>query len=425
MLATPWGFRDILPEEALAREDIADTVRGVLRVEGYLPVETPLVEDKAALEAGGRIADTPFKLFDDDGRLLVVRPDNTLSVARLVAARMRGAELPLRLRYEAPVVRERARLTGGSRQFTQLGYELIGLGGAAGDAEVVRLAARALRELGLGDARIVCGSVRPFTELLAAAGDRSLAADALAPRARQQFGRPRCARRRGRAFARNGPRDLRPAAARGRHGGPRSGGRAAPDGGGLQPRASLSCATLARELEQADAELPAGALAFDFSIMNSFNYYTGLVLKEYAGNLSDPVGSGGRYDTIFDDSLGATAGTGGHVPAAGFAFSLERLAGACQARREAVAVAVEGAVARTAEAPLRIAVPKGSLFAGTIEVLAAAGLDTTELCEPGRRLNRTGNAMWRCRVPVRPQMPRRPATPAHPRRRPPSATWSL
>ena len=43
MPATPWGFRDILPEEALVREAVADTVRGVLRRADYLPVETPLL----------------------------------------------------------------------------------------------------------------------------------------------------------------------------------------------------------------------------------------------------------------------------------------------------------------------------------------------------------------------------------------------
>ena len=74
MTATPWGFRDILPEEAQAREEIAQTVRDCFRAHHYLPVETPLLEDKGSLEEGGRIADTPFKLFDDDGRLLVVRP---------------------------------------------------------------------------------------------------------------------------------------------------------------------------------------------------------------------------------------------------------------------------------------------------------------------------------------------------------------
>ena len=65
MTATPWGFRDILPEEAQAREEIALTVKGCFREHHYLPVETPLLEDKGSLEEGGRIADTPFKLFDD------------------------------------------------------------------------------------------------------------------------------------------------------------------------------------------------------------------------------------------------------------------------------------------------------------------------------------------------------------------------
>ena len=179
MTATPWGFRDILPEEAQAREEIACTVKGCFREHHYLPVETPLLEDKGSLEEGGRIADTPFKLFDDDGRLLVVRPDNTLPIVRLVSTRMRAADLPLRLRYEAPVVRECQRNAGGSRQFTQLGFELIGVGDTAGDVEIVSLVAEAVRKLALPDARIIAGSVRPFKELLAACEDRELAAEAL------------------------------------------------------------------------------------------------------------------------------------------------------------------------------------------------------------------------------------------------------
>ena len=152
MTATPWGFRDILPEEAQAREEIAYTVKGCFREHHYLPVETPLLEDKGSLEEGGRIADTPFKLFDDDGRLLVVRPDNTLPIVRLVSTRMRAADLPLRLRYEAPVVRECQRNAGGSRQFTQLGFELIGAGDTVGDVEIVSLVAEAVR------VKLTCGS---------------------------------------------------------------------------------------------------------------------------------------------------------------------------------------------------------------------------------------------------------------------------
>lgn len=76
-----------------------------------------------------------------------------------------------------------------------------------------------------------------------------------------------------------------------------------------------------RALVEGLAPEDAQVLSFDFSIMNSFDYYTGLVFKAYAGRLPDPVGSGGRYDSIFTGAFG----DGIEVPAAGFAFSLERL----------------------------------------------------------------------------------------------------
>lgn len=42
--------------------------------------------------------------------------------------------------------------------------------------------------------------------------------------------------------------------------------------------------------------------------------------------------------------------------------------------------------ARALDAPLRIAVPKGALFAGSVAVLSAAGFDTSGLASPGRQL---------------------------------------
>ena len=178
------------------------------------------------------------------------------------------------------------------------------------------------------------------------------------------------------------------------------------------PRRPPSLRALARALDG----LPAGSITFDFSLMNSFDYYTGVVFKVYAPGLSDPVGSGGRYDAVFDGVFAGRA----HVPAAGFAFSLERLEEACrlqeEARAGALAPAGDGHAAPDAagesagpeaqagsgsvrpvdaapvllggagRAPLRIAVPKGSLKEGTVAVLEAAGIDASELRDPGRRL---------------------------------------
>ena len=425
MNATPWGFRDILPEEALAREEIAQTVTRCFRVHGYLPVETPLLEDKGSLDRGGRITDTPFKLFDDDGRLLVVRPDNTLPIVRLVSTRLRNAALPLRLRYEAPLVRSQPRNAGAARQFTQLGFELIGTGGDAGDVEMVSLVIESLRALELPSWQLVCGSVRPFMGLLAQCADEQLAQEALAlvhannfvdldarvakstldePLRRAISELPRLhggievldrvdELTAAAGIAEPLTTELRTLVARlgerfaadEESGSAVTGGDSAAMAGGSV--AASGCSAAVTEDSAAtdggsSARSLADVLSFDFSIMNSFDYYTGLVCKVYAGNLPDPVGTGGRYDAAFDGVFPGRA----RVPAAGFAFSLERLESACAASEDAHDANADHAVARATEEPLRIAVPKGSLNEGTIAALEAVGLDVSGLRNPGRHL---------------------------------------
>lgn len=388
MKATPWGFRDILPEEAQTREEIAGTVKACFKAHGYLPVETPLLEDQGSLDSGGRITDTPFKLFDDDGRLLVVRPDNTLPIVRLVATRLRTAELPLRLRYEAPIVRAQPRNSGVARQFTQLGFELIGAGSTDADVEMVSLVIEALNALAIPTWRIVCGSVRPFMKLLACSGDEVLAREALALVHANNF-----VDLDARVAQSTVPEPIKRAISElpRIHGGLEALDQvdALMEAAGIAESQTEELRALVQRLDKqgavscsATARLDSGTLAFDFSIMNSFDYYTGLVFKAYAGNVPDPVGSGGRYDTTFDGVFPDAE----HVPAAGFAFSLERLEGARTADEETHDANADHAVARATGGSLRIAVPKGSLNAGTIEVLEAAGLDVSGLRDPGRHL---------------------------------------
>lgn len=387
MAATPWGFRDILPEEAEVREEIAQTVKACLKERHYLPVETPLLEDRSVLDQNSRIADTPFRLFDDDGHLLVVRHDNTLPIVRMVSTRMAEATLPLRLRYEAPVVREQPRNAGRSRQFTQLGFELIGAAGDASDSEVVSIAANAVRALGFSDTRIICGSVQPFKRLLEAAGNDVLAARVLAfVHANNFVDLDDC------VAASDVPSAIKTAICEipRLHGGVAVLDRvdALLSAAGVVGSTTDDLRALVSNLTPEDAAL----VSFDFSIMNSFDYYTSLVFKVYAGGLSDPVGSGGRYDAIFD---GVFVGAS-EVPAAGFAFSLDRLTAAqaqSQATQPAQLQAQLASAQNQAQTPLRIAVPKGSLKADTVAMLEAIGLDASELLEPGRKLIVSGHDM--------------------------------
>jgi len=377
LTGTPSGFRDILPEEALVRERICATVRECFSSHGYQPVETPLLEYRDVLERGSSIQDTPFQLFDTTSDLLVLRPDLTLPMARVVASRVERGQLPVRLRSEAAVVREESSLKGQPRQFTQLDVELVGERPVTSELEVVRLLAEVLDKLEVPDWRIVCGSVSPLVSLV----------DACAPS--KEF------RRRVLELVHESDlvtldeyvesaEGLTEAQVTALHKIPRA-------AGGLEVieaiDALLEDAGVPSHMRGTrDLALFAGSLgdmvgkdrlSFDFSIINSFDYYTGIVFKAYAEGIAASLGSGGRYDAVLGN-LGRE-----NLVACGFALSLERL-------QEVLGEPGESGVVtpgvRMAERPLRIAVPKGALLKPTLKVLEAAGLPIEGLRDPGRHL---------------------------------------
>lgn len=366
---TPRGFRDILPHEALVREGIVAKVRECFSSAGYLPVETPLLEDRRVLERAGRIQDSPFQLFDSDDRLLMLRPDLTLPIARMVSTRMADDEMPLRLRYEAPVFREQASLRGRPRQFTQLGIELIGGDDVASECEVVSLLAWTLEALGVASWHIVCGSVSPLTALLDhCVADGSLRETILSlVHSSDLVGLDEAVG--------TSDMDVATSAALRRIVRLHGGAEALDEVDDLLSKAGVDEARrgvgeLRMLSEGLDRVGLSGRLTFDFSIVNSFDYYTGVVFKAYADGMSSSLASGGRYDAVL-----ANLGMPG-VAACGFALSLERL-------QEALG---ESDVRGEGRGPLRIAVPKGSLNADTISALKAAGLPVEGLANPGRKL---------------------------------------
>lgn len=384
---TPVGFRDVMSDEALVREDLTARVRACFAAKGYRPVETPTLEVLDVMEAGGHVPEAPFKFFDSHGDLLAMRPDVTMQIARMCATRGIAAEEPLRLRYTQRVFREKT-AEAAARELTQCGIECIGASGREADVELVNLFAAALSECGLEEFTIALGSAGVLRDLLAASnasdqwqaavlqayhtsnfvylGELVAAAEAAAAGAAQadakdfKLADPALAN----------PGNVIPAIAQAIFALSRlRGGKQAL----AQVRAllePLGCAKGVGELEEVyDALVAAGLegkLLIDFSVMSSFDYYTGLVFEAYAPGLGSPLGSGGRYDNLLAQ-YGAA-----EVPAAGFAFYLEQVMAALEASQQ--------------KRPLRIAVPKGSLKDDAIATLEAAGLDVTGLADAGRTL---------------------------------------
>jgi len=167
---TARGFRDVLPAEATEREAVSHRIAEVFSAWGYGLVETPVVEDLAALEAAaGPLEGMAFRLIDLDGRLLALRPDMTVPIARITASRLAGVSGPHRFRYAAEVFREHESLRGQSRQFSQVGIEFVGEGGAAADAEVIAVLVEALEASGLAHFTVALGTVAVLSAIVSAA----------------------------------------------------------------------------------------------------------------------------------------------------------------------------------------------------------------------------------------------------------------
>ena len=361
----------MLADEAIERERIARTVQDCFAARGYVPIETPTLENMGVMQAGGRVPASPFKFFDAQGNLVTMRPDVTMQVARMCATRIGDAEGVLRFRYMQRVFRETEGQVGGeAREKKQIGIECIGLSGAAADAEVVGLFAQAMNVAGVRDFKLSIATVGVLRALLAAssapAGWKDEVLDAFHSSNFVEIDRL-CDEAEGKG-SNYAPAIRRLARVRG--------GREA-IASVRELVAPFGCDEALDEFEQTYDLLVQSGLAeklvIDFSVMSSFDYYTGIVFEAYAPGLGTPLGSGGRYDNML-----SVYGVG--RPAAGFAFYLEEVQAALAERERG------GASSKSASKPLRIAVPKGSLNADTIEALASAGLDVSGLQNPGRSL---------------------------------------
>ncbi len=146
----PAGLGDVLPPMAEQEAAAIETLVAGFRSYGYERVKPPLIEFETGLLAGtgAAMAAQTFRLMDPvSQRMMGVRADITVQVARIAATRLAKMPRPLRLSYAGQVLRVKGTQLRPERQFAQVGAELIGIDAATADAEVIILAAEALHHL--------------------------------------------------------------------------------------------------------------------------------------------------------------------------------------------------------------------------------------------------------------------------------------
>src|SRR5918996_397271 len=169
----PVGMATILPQTAQRVRRLEDVLLRTLGHWGYQEIIPPTFEYLDVLSAGLEpdLIEKCYKFSDrTTGRILLLRPDVTAQIARIVAMGMVGTRLPLRLCYRTTVFRYEPEHAGREQEIFQVGAELIGADDVATDAEIIGLMVDCLRQLGLPSFRISLGHVGFFKGLLARSG---------------------------------------------------------------------------------------------------------------------------------------------------------------------------------------------------------------------------------------------------------------
>lgn len=150
----PVGMTDTLPPYVECEADAVDKFMSVLQGGGYQRVAAPLLEYEETLlsEKYGDLSNQTFRVTDAVScRIMGVRADMTPQIGRIAVTRLKREPRPLRLAYAGYVVRMFPTQLNPARQLLQVGAELIGVDCAKADAEIILLAAEALKKTGLPD----------------------------------------------------------------------------------------------------------------------------------------------------------------------------------------------------------------------------------------------------------------------------------
>ncbi|MTH53777.1 ATP phosphoribosyltransferase regulatory subunit [Bacillus mangrovi] len=314
MFEKPLGMRDTLPALYKTKRALRDKVMKEISGWGYDFMETPALEYYETVGVQSAILDQQlFKLLDQQGKTLVLRPDMTAPIARVAASRIQQP-FPLRLSYQANVFRAQQREGGRPAEFEQIGVELIGDDSISADAEAISLMISALKAAGLENFRVAVGHIGFADALFKEILGNQERADKLRRFLYEKnyvgyrehvksLSLSSIDKERLLAFLtlRGEPAKMEQA---------------------LSICESEDCRKAIDELnrlwEMLEAFGAAGHVKLDLNIVSHMSYYSGILFEVYSDKAGFPLGNGGRYNGLMEKFNQP-------APATGFGLQLDRL----------------------------------------------------------------------------------------------------
>ena len=174
----PKGTRDFLPAQMVKRNYLFDTLRSIFKKYGYLPIETPAVENLSTLmgkygEEGDRLIfkilnsgeylkDVPVEFLENKQEKGItpkisekaLRYDLTVPFARYVVQHQNDIEFPFKRYQIQPVWRADRPQKGRFREFFQCDADVVGSKSLWQEVELVQLYDAVFSGLGLNGVTI-------------------------------------------------------------------------------------------------------------------------------------------------------------------------------------------------------------------------------------------------------------------------------
>ncbi|HMA60095.1 MAG TPA: ATP phosphoribosyltransferase regulatory subunit [Halanaerobiales bacterium] len=143
------GVRDILPAELRRRRAIYKRIRKVFQNADYREVITPTLESLELYSGIEGVIDKSemFKVVDENGQILVLRPDVTMPIARLAATRFQDTPRPLKFSYLTTAYQSKNSQSLSLKEKTQAGVELIGSDKLCSDIEMIALLIKTMKAI--------------------------------------------------------------------------------------------------------------------------------------------------------------------------------------------------------------------------------------------------------------------------------------
>jgi len=302
---TPEGVQDILFESCWQKRLLEERIRETFRLNGYREIETPTIEFCDVFENGLIKQESMYKFCDSKGRLLALRPDITIPVARIAATKLKDEVFPIKCCYIGNTFSFDELGGGRQNEFTQAGCELLGVNSPDADAEIIAMAIESLKATGIEDFKIDIGQVGFFKGLMEESGldenaieevrefidqKNLVGIEQVMDRYRVKSSIKKIILDLPRLF---GSREILQRI----------------NYDDIGKRAASALQNIKEVLEILEDRNLSEYVSIDLGMVQSLNYYTGIVFRGYTHGVGFPVLSGGRYDrlvALFGRDLEAT-----------------------------------------------------------------------------------------------------------------------